>query len=60
MDFQGIDAELVAVHDVTERKDGERATNLLVEALRQAEERYRAIFEESVVGIFQVAMTVVL
>src|ERR1700722_12812863 len=55
MDFQGIDAELVAVHDVTERKDGERATNLLVEALRQAEEKYRAIFEESVVGIFQVA-----
>lgn len=55
MDFQGIDAELVAVHDVTERKDTERTTNLLVEALRQAEEKYRAIFEESVVGIFQVA-----
>jgi diguanylate cyclase (GGDEF)-like protein/PAS domain S-box-containing protein len=46
LDFQGTDAELVAVHDITER-------NRIEQALRQAEEKYRTIFEDAVVAIFQ-------
>jgi PAS domain S-box-containing protein len=46
LDFQGIDSVLVAAHDMTERHRAERA-------VQQAEEKYRAIFENSVVGIFQ-------
>jgi diguanylate cyclase (GGDEF)-like protein/PAS domain S-box-containing protein len=45
--FQGIEAEVVAAHDITRRKVAE-------EALRGAEERYRRIFEDAVVGIFQI------
>jgi diguanylate cyclase (GGDEF)-like protein/PAS domain S-box-containing protein len=47
LDFQGIDAMLVAAYDITERKQAE-------EAVRRAEEKYRTIFEDSVIGIFQV------
>ena len=46
LDFHGIQAELVAPHDVTARKQAE-------DALRRAEEKYRSIFEDAVVGIFQ-------
>ena len=46
LDFQGIQAELVAPHDVTKRKQAE-------DALRRAEEKYRSIFEDAVIGIFQ-------
>jgi diguanylate cyclase (GGDEF)-like protein/PAS domain S-box-containing protein len=46
LDFQGTDAELVTAHDISERKQIEQA-------LRQAEEKYRAIFEDAVVAIFQ-------
>lgn len=46
--FQESDAMLVAAYDVTAR---ERAQ----EAARQAEEKYRAIFDNAVVGIFQQA-----
>lgn len=44
--FQGIKSQVVAAHDITRRK-------LAEEALRVAEERYRRIFEDAVVGIFQ-------
>jgi PAS domain S-box-containing protein len=47
LDFHGIQAELVAPHDVTERKK-------VGEALRRAEEKYRSIFEDAVIGIFQI------
>ena len=47
LDFHGVKAELVAPHDFTERKRAE-------EALRRAEEKYRAIVEDAIVGIFQV------
>ena len=47
LDFQETDAMLVAENDVTER-------NLAESALWRAEEKYRAIFEDSVVGIFQI------
>ena len=46
--FDGTAASLVAAYDVTERKRAE-------DSVRQAEENYRGIFENSVVGIFQSA-----
>jgi diguanylate cyclase (GGDEF)-like protein/PAS domain S-box-containing protein len=46
--FNGVDACLAAAHDVTERKRAE-------DAVRQAEEKYRGIFENAVIGIFQSA-----
>jgi diguanylate cyclase (GGDEF)-like protein/PAS domain S-box-containing protein len=46
--FNDADACLAAAHDVTERKRTE-------DVMRQAEEKYRGIFENSVVGIFQSA-----
>ena len=47
LEFHGCQAELVASYDVTERKQA-------AEALRRAEEKYRAIFDDAVIGIFQV------
>jgi diguanylate cyclase (GGDEF)-like protein/PAS domain S-box-containing protein len=47
LDFHGADAMLVAAYDITERKRAEQA-------LSHAEEKYRAIFEDAVVGIFQI------
>ncbi len=44
--FVGRRAEVVLVNDVTERKKAE-------EALKEAEEKYRSIFENAVEGIFQ-------
>ena len=44
--FRGIDCILVAAQDITERK---RAEDLV----RQAEEKYRRIFDDAVIGIFQ-------
>ena len=46
LDFQGNEAMLVAAFDVTEQKNAQ-------EAAREAEAKYRGIFENSVVGIFQ-------
>jgi len=44
--FAGREAQLVVVRDITRQKDAERA-------LKQAERKYRLIFEEAVVGMFQ-------
>jgi diguanylate cyclase (GGDEF)-like protein/PAS domain S-box-containing protein len=46
LEFQGADAMLVAAYDVTERQQAHQAA-------RRAEEKYRAIFDNAVVGIFQ-------
>jgi diguanylate cyclase (GGDEF)-like protein/PAS domain S-box-containing protein len=46
MDFRGIDSRLVAAYDVTERRRAESA-------MKRAEEKYRSIFEDAVIGIFQ-------
>ncbi len=46
LQFGGRPAELVVAHDITQRARTE-------EALRQAESKYRHIFEEAIVGIFQ-------
>ena len=46
LEFRGADAMLVAAYDVTERQRAQ-------EAARQAEEKYRAIFDNAVIGIFQ-------
>jgi diguanylate cyclase (GGDEF)-like protein/PAS domain S-box-containing protein len=48
IDFHGTDSILAAAYDVTERKRAE-------DSMRQAEEKYRGIFENAVVGIFQSA-----
>jgi len=44
--FRGRQSELVVIRDVTKEKEAE-------EALKQAEKKYRSIFEEAIVGIFQ-------
>jgi diguanylate cyclase (GGDEF)-like protein/PAS domain S-box-containing protein len=46
LDFRGIASMLVAAQDVTARKRAE-------DAVRRAEEKYRDIFENAVIGIFQ-------
>ncbi len=46
LDFHGREAMLVAAYDVTERKRAQ-------EAVREAEKKFRGIFENAVVGIFQ-------
>jgi len=46
LQFQGANATLVAATDVTHRVQAEQA-------LRESQERYRAMFEDAVVGIFQ-------
>jgi len=51
--FAGRPAELVLANDVTERVKAEAA-------LREAEEKYRSIFENAVEGIFQAADGVVI
>ena len=49
LNFRGTESILVAAHDVTERKRAEQS-------LQQAEEKYRGIFEDSVIGIFQATL----
>jgi len=49
LDFHGIESMLVAAQDVTERLRAE-------DAVKQAEEKYRGIFENAVVGIFQASL----
>jgi two-component system cell cycle sensor histidine kinase/response regulator CckA len=44
--FEGREAQLVAVRDITRQKQAETA-------LKQAERKYRLIFEEAIIGIFQ-------
>src|SRR5580698_9645438 len=44
--FAGRNAKLVVIKDITERKKAESA-------MRNAERKYRQIFEESMIGIFQ-------
>jgi diguanylate cyclase (GGDEF)-like protein/PAS domain S-box-containing protein len=46
VDFNGAKAMLVAAYDVTDRQRAQ-------EAARRAEEKYRAIFNDAVIGIFQ-------
>jgi len=46
VEFDGAEAMLVAAYDVTDRQRAQ-------EAARLAEEKYRAIFDNAVVGIFQ-------
>jgi PAS domain S-box-containing protein len=46
--FHGVDAELIAAYDITRRREAEHA-------LIQAEEKYRGIFEDAAVGMFQAA-----
>lgn len=46
LSFEGQDAELVAVYDITDRNRAE-------EAARKAEQNYQSIFENAVLGLFQ-------
>ena len=47
--YRGLDAVLVAANDITVRKQTEAA-------MLQAEQKYRSIFENAVVGIFQASV----
>ncbi len=47
--YRGLDAVLVAANDITVRKQAEAA-------MLQAEQKYRSIFENAVVGIFQASL----
>ncbi len=49
LEVYGADAMLVAAHDVTER-------NRAQQIARQAEENYRGIFDNAIVGIFQATL----
>ena len=44
--FGGHEAQMVVVHDITKQRQAEQA-------LRQAERKYRLIFEEAIVGMYQ-------
>ena len=46
LEFRGRKAALVVVHDITQQKRSEAA-------LKEAEQKYRHIFEKAIVGIFQ-------
>lgn len=46
LEFEGHDAELVAAYDITER-------NRTEEAARRADQNYRSIFDNAVLGMFQ-------
>ena len=46
LDYKGRRAELVVAFDITERRQAEKA-------MREAEEKYRSIFENAVEGIYQ-------
>jgi two-component system cell cycle sensor histidine kinase/response regulator CckA len=46
LEFRGRKAALVVVHDITQQKRSE-------EALKEAEQKYRRIFEKAIIGIFQ-------
>ena len=46
LDFQGTESMMVSAYDITARQLAEAAT-------RQAEEKYRGMFEDAVIGIFQ-------
>jgi PAS domain S-box-containing protein len=46
MEFRGRKAALVVVHDITQQKRNEAA-------LKEAEQKYRHIFEKAILGIFQ-------
>ena len=47
--YRGLDAVMVAANDITVRKQAETA-------MLQAEQKYRSIFENAVVGIFQASV----
>ncbi len=49
LDFQGTESILVSAYNITARKRAE-------EAIRQAEEKYRGMFEDAVIGIFQATL----
>ena len=49
IEYRELDAMLVAANDVTQRRKAEAA-------ILQAEQKYRAIFENAVVGIFQASV----
>jgi two-component system cell cycle sensor histidine kinase/response regulator CckA len=46
LSFGGPEAQMVVVHDITKQRQAEQA-------LRQAERKYRLIFEEAIVGMYQ-------
>ena len=46
LEFRGRKAALVVVHDITQQKRSEAA-------LKEAEQKYRHIFEKAIIGIFQ-------
>ena len=53
INYRGRQASLVSMRDITERKRAESQREAALEALRESEERFRTLYENSTIGIYR-------